>query len=85
MYLLVIDSYEKNNVNQTLDILDKIHKKRKLDMLIWTHPHDDHSIGLEHIISKRCDKNTKIITAEILNCKLPKYTKTCDCNGILNL
>lgn len=56
----------------------KFTKKRKLDMLVWTHPHDDHSIGLEHIISKRCDKNTKIVTAEILNSKLPKYTNVCD-------
>lgn len=74
-YTIVIDSYETDKNNYIIKILDSIDKERKLDMLVWTHPHDDHSIGLDKIISKKCDKDTKIIISNILNKEL-EYSKT---------
>ncbi|SEW31503.1 ComEC/Rec2 family competence protein [[Clostridium] fimetarium] len=67
LYSIVIDCYENTESNCTIDILEKLELKNKLDMLIWTHPHDDHTIGLNKIIKRYCDKNTKIITSNILN------------------
>lgn len=32
---------------------------KKLDCIIWTHPHDDHSMGLDTIIGKYYGKQTK--------------------------
>lgn len=73
LYSMVIDCYEEKNINYAMKILEKYNKKRKIDMLIWTHPHDDHSIGLDKLIFKMCDKNTQIITASVLN-DTPHYT-----------
>lgn len=69
-YSIVIDCYEEEECNYTLEILEslkEISPKLKLDMLIWTHPHDDHSLGIDKIIKKYCNNNTKIITSQILN------------------
>lgn len=66
-YSIVIDSYTENKKNKTLDILKKKLVKQKLDMLVWTHPHKDHYMGLTDIIRKYCDKHTKIVTPAIGN------------------
>lgn len=70
-YLGVIDSYVKNNINITIDIIRKILSdydatNKKLDMLCWTHPHDDHTIGIVDIIKKYCNKKTLIIAPNIM-------------------
>lgn len=71
LYSLVIDCYDDGSINITKKILDKLSeklgKKIKLDMVIWTHPHDDHTKGLKLIIENYCNKNTKIIAANIAN------------------
>lgn len=71
-YSIVIDSYSEEKKNKTLDILKCELKKQKLDMLVWTHPHKDHYVGLTDIIKKHCDKHTKIITPAIGN-NLERY------------
>lgn len=47
-------------VNKTADILDYYDVER-LDVLCWTHPHDDHSKGFPRLISKYCDGATKVV------------------------
>lgn len=67
-YAIVIDSYHykhdkiKNSpyINKTIDLLVKNGVKR-LDVLCWTHPHDDHSKGIPRLIKKFCDSDTKIL------------------------
>lgn len=67
-YSLVIDSFHysedrsktKPFINKAADILNKYHVER-LDVLCWTHPHDDHSKGLPRLISKYCDEETKVV------------------------
>lgn len=71
-YSIVIDSYAENGKNKTLKILKQDLKKQKLNMLVWTHPHKDHYIGLVDIIKKYCDKYTTILTPAIGN-DLSKY------------
>lgn len=64
LYSIVIDCFEEN-INATQELLDNI-LTDKLDMLIWTHPHDDHSKGIVSLIDNYCSKDTQIILADIL-------------------
>lgn len=67
-YTIIIDSYhyKKDNIkgspyiNKTIDLLIKYGVKR-LDVLCWTHPHDDHSKGIPRLIKHFCDSDTKIL------------------------
>lgn len=80
LYSIVIDCYEENHKNCTIEILEKLKKispKLKLDMLIWTHPHDDHSIGIDKLQKEYCNKNTKIVTSNILNTP-DRYSLSCN-------
>ena len=70
-YSIVIDCYAEEGKNKTLDILKEKLNEHKLDMLVWTHPHQDHYVGLTDIIKQYCDKNTKILIPSIAN----------DCSG----
>lgn len=67
-YSMVIDSYFYKNdkikngpsINKAVDILKEYHVER-LDVLCWTHPHNDHSKGIPKIIKKYCDRDTKVM------------------------
>ncbi len=65
-YSVVIDSYQykKDNkfpyINKAIDLLRKHHVKH-LDLLCWTHPHDDHSKGLVSILNSFCDEDTDVL------------------------
>jgi len=65
-YSVVIDSYhirKRENlpfINKAVDILNK-YRVDHLDLLCWTHPHDDHSKGIGTILNKFCDKETVVI------------------------
>lgn len=67
-YSLAIDSFhylEGRNVlmpfiNKTADVLKDYHVER-LDVLCWTHPHDDHSKGFPRLICKYCDGESKVV------------------------
>lgn len=82
-YSIVIDSYQYKPyegspyINKAVDILRKMHVKH-LDVLCWTHPHDDHSRGITTILKKFCDEETIVLypmyiednEADIVNMKL---------------
>lgn len=65
-YSIVIDSYHYKPykgspfVNKTVDIL-RNHRVEHLDLLCWTHPHDDHSKGISTILKKFCDEDTYVL------------------------
>lgn len=67
VYSIVIDSYYdgkgKNLINKTDEYLRHFKVGKNLSMLVWTHPHLDHSKGLKRIISKYTTAKTKIISA----------------------
>ena len=68
LYSLVIDCYQEEQCNMTIQILSEWRLENKLDVFIWTHPHDDHSIGIQDIIKKYCNKNSLIFLANIFGC-----------------
>lgn len=75
LYSLVIDCYE-DNCNETDRILSQWHLEKKVNLIIWTHPHDDHSIGLGRIIEKYSNNATKICTANIFE-NYQQYSTNC--------
>lgn len=60
IYSGVIDSFEVDNVNQTQNLMDYF-SLEQVDFLCWTHPDDDHSIGIDAILDKYATKNTRIV------------------------
>ena len=48
-----------------------------LHILVWSHPHDEHTVGLDEIIKKYCDEQTKIILANILDNNRIVMSDTC--------
>ena len=61
IYSIVIDDFittiDGENVNLSKKFIEYLGIK-KVDCIIWTHPHDDHSIGLANIIDTYYGKNT---------------------------
>ena len=58
---MVIDSYEKDNLNFTRKVLSK-HHVDKLDFVCWTHPHYDHSPGIDSLIKDMFHENIVIFS-----------------------
>jgi len=69
LYSMAIDCYEENQCNITDEILKKWKLENKLDMFIWTHAHDDHSVGVDKIIEKYCTKDSIICMENVFPIK----------------
>lgn len=67
VYSVVIDSFFDGKGKKKLNITDEYLRKfkigRTLSMLVWTHPHLDHSKGIKHILSKYTSEKTKVISS----------------------
>ncbi|WP_222166266.1 hypothetical protein [Edaphocola aurantiacus] len=62
----VIDCYSHNNFNRTTEILSEL-GIGDLDIFIWTHTDDDHSIGICDLINNHCNENTYFYLPEFIN------------------
>lgn len=51
VFSFVVDSYKKDNLFLTKKVLDDNHVKG-LDMVFWTHPHRDHTPGVDEIVKE---------------------------------
>ena len=69
LFSMVVDCYEENACNITEKILDYWNLKEKLNVLVWTHPHDDHSAGIEKIIHNYCNKESCLYLANVFALK----------------
>lgn len=56
LYSIVVDSYEIGGINKTIELLNS-----PIDILCWTHPDEDHSLGLEKIITNFCNKKSIVL------------------------
>lgn len=73
IYSGVIDCFENDNLNQTINILNNL-KIEKLDVLCWTHPHEDHTIGMDKLIEQYTSEKTKLIyPANVYNVNQQNY------------
>lgn len=59
LYVGVIDSYEKDNINYTQKWLDKL-GITQINMLCWSHPDSDHSKGFDKLF-KFLDSNSVFV------------------------
>lgn len=67
LYCIVIDCYKLHRRNITKEFLSE-YGVDHVDMLCWTHPHLDHSKGLEELLAEYCDINTEyLIPPHFLN------------------
>ena len=71
VFTMVIDSYQSSVTNYTIEIL-KENDINNVDLLCWTHPDLDHTVGLDTIIKDFC-KQTIFVTPEGLRERLMKY------------
>lgn len=63
VYSLVIDCCSYRRLNKTLEILDHYNiNDQKLNMLCWSHPDIDHTLGMNNLLSDYCNEQTKILT-----------------------
>lgn len=60
IYSIVIDSFCRKNLHMTCKLLHS-YNIDKIDLLCWSHPDFDHSLGIDQIISGFCNENTKIL------------------------
>lgn len=51
IFSMVIDSYVQNKKNITRKLLKK-YNVENIDIVCWTHPHHDHSLGLDDLIKE---------------------------------
>lgn len=59
-YSMVVDCYAKGDVNKTKELLDKFHVEH-IDLLCWSHPDKDHSVGVDTLIENFCDDRSYIL------------------------
>lgn len=57
VYSGLIDCYEDDSENVALRLLER-ENITCFDFVCWTHPHDDHTIGLEKILKEYCNEKT---------------------------
>ena len=61
-YSIVIDSFcigeEPDVINSTTEILDE-NGVKALSMLVMSHPHEDHIMGMDKLLSYYCNKETR--------------------------
>lgn len=71
-YAGLVDCYELESVNMAANLLSETGADY-LDFVCWTHPHEDHSVGLAEIIRKYCSEKTAFWMAPIISEDLEKY------------
>ena len=67
LFVGVIDCYRNKQCNYTIKLLKNL-KIPKLDLLCWTHPDLDHSLGIDELLQEYVDSNTVVsIPTSLLN------------------
>lgn len=67
LYSIVIDSYKtKEGESYTYKILERYNVEH-INILCWTHPDIDHSVGIEELFEKYCDKESSVYVPVYMN------------------
>lgn len=59
-YTMVVDCYVKGDMNKTKELLDRFHVEH-IDLLCWSHPDKDHSVGVDTLIENFCNDKSYIL------------------------
>ena len=84
LYVAVIDCFEESDENITIQLLEEVGVEKPIDLLCWTHPHDDHTVGMGKILEQYCDKSTRIIIPNILMIQDQFTTECTNFSKLLN-
>ena len=57
IYAGLVDCYEDESKNAALALL-KDEKVKYFNFVCWTHPHDDHTLGMDKVINDFCNEET---------------------------
>lgn len=68
IYSIVIDSYVYKEIHETIEIL-KQNRVNNIDIFCWSHPDEDHTLGINDIINSFCKKNTIFLLPQGVNGK----------------
>lgn len=74
IYSGLVDCYASEKENVVSDLLIERHVSR-LDFLCWTHPHDDHTVGLDEIVNAFCDEKTLFWMPPFISKDMKKCSK----------
>ena len=69
-----MDCYKTEEQNAVKMVLEK-ERIKKVDFVCWTHPHDDHTRGLDEIWKEYCTKETCFCCSDIIEADLELYFK----------
>ena len=59
IYSGIVDCYEVDATNMAAILLKDNHVN-SVDFLCWTHPHEDHTMGMENILGQFCNSSTEV-------------------------
>ena len=69
-----MDCYKTEEQNAVKMVLEK-ERIKKVDFVCWTHPHDDHTRGLDEIWKEYCTTETCFCCSDIIEADLELYSK----------
>ena len=64
-YTGLVDCYKTEDQNAVKSVLEEEQVKR-IDFVCWTHPHDDHTVGLDEVWDQYCTEETCFCCTDIL-------------------
>lgn len=73
-YTGLVDCYKTEEQNAVKMVLEE-ERIKKVDFVCWTHPHDDHTRGLDEIWKEYCTKETCFCCSDIIEADLELYSK----------
>lgn len=73
-YAGLVDCYKTSELNAVEMLLEK-EQVKALDFVCWTHPHDDHTIGLNEIWDKYCNEDTCFCCTDIVKADGQLYSE----------
>lgn len=74
VYAGLVDCYKSSRCDAIRNVLKKENVKR-LDFVCWTHPHDDHTRGLEEILNEFCDNKSVFWATDIITKDYELYSE----------
>lgn len=72
VYAGLVDCYDNGMGNIALDIMDNNHVAY-FDFVCWTHPHDDHTMGMKDVLIKYCNEDTHFFMPDIIKADINQF------------
>lgn len=84
IFSMVVDSYVQEHRNLTRKLLIKYHVD-KLDVVCWTHPHHDHSLGIDDLVKEFYNDKMIFIRPDFYYGQSDKGLLKSECNRTIDI